>query len=289
MRKNIYIYFLIVFLFIFNGYSIYLSTRYLNIKRINYSKELLTKSEKSDNKLIYLIESDILTPKDDKKLEIANIYLKSGDFSLANMYLKLIKDPSGIVKYAESALEEGNYTVFNNLYQKINNEAVKNELIFFEKFTKGEYEVINSINDEPVTGLGKVLLAINKRDYSEIDDNGAIVEIINSQINDNIIFTELNISKSLIEMSQINIAKYLLNRINSERPEISVTYLLQSKIFEKENNYNKAIDYIKIAISKDPSNISYYEEGIILSEKTKNNIDLSFFKNRLDSLNSSIK
>lgn len=291
MKKRIVFSLFLTSVFIFNGYLLFASLTEINHKRIAFAADNYTKAQSAqeNEKLYFLVQSDLLNPSDTKKLEIADIYLKYGNFSQANFYLQLIVSQSGTIKYAENALEEGRYEAFDKLSEKISDKETKFELELFEKFSKGQFDELKNSPVNPVTDLGFVLRAINTRNYGSVPGTGAIVQLINKQNESQKTTAELNIAKSLLEIKQREIAKFLLERTITENPELSDAHALMAEYYRNKGNYISAIANIKKAISHDPSKIIYYEKGVEFCNLAGDNIEKSYFENRLKALEPLIK
>lgn len=269
-KKALFVLFAIIILLL-AGVFTYKTSKAGNEFRMNKANELLEKSKnttETQGKLTFLIQSDLLAPTEEKKFKIADLYLSLNQFENAENYLNKVKNESGYYKYAEAALETAKYDIAKVYIDKIDNKEVKTELLIFEQFSQGNESKLTELPLSPITALGVLSRAINTDDFTANPSKSLLGEKINDIITKTSGKTnqKLQIADMFISENQPNLARYILKNLEKEHSGSKDLYLIWARSYEKEGAYDKALEYAKKAIQKDPSDLDSYKTALRYTE-----------------------
>jgi tetratricopeptide (TPR) repeat protein len=252
-----------------NAGMLVLSTARLNRWRLDRADSLYSQSISETNarkQTILLIQSDFLAPSDEKKLQIADIYLKGGDFISAKAYMSRIRNEQGYLKYAESALETGEIDIAREYIAKLSDNAKKHELQLFMNISANEQNIgqIEEISTAPETNLGSLLRAINTGVYDNISTDSVIgsgiVNIVREGEGE--FTTELKIAELLIRCNQPILSRIILNTIIEKKTNITDAYVLKALSYNNQGNYADALRIQLLSVNTDPANLLLYQKAL---------------------------
>lgn len=287
-RKNLL--FILIMTVVILGNSLILTFSAVNINnwRINKAGSLYLSSLDSNNsedRLILLIQSDLLSPDEEKKIEIADIYLKSSDFNKAKQYLERVNSQEGYLKYAESALEQKEKEIANEYISRLKNLEMRHELEIFSKITDNENNVgkMTELPISPQTNLGVILMAINTGDYSRVSDKTIlgqkILEVQHSKAGN--LSRDLEVANILIANNQPVLARIVLNPLIKEHPSLSDLYILKAASYIGENNATEALKNQLLAVNSNPSNVSFYKTALKYAQASGNQTEITWLTDNI--------
>lgn len=284
--KKVKSYFLITTLLIFSATIQLGFFLCLNNARTATAEKLYKKgNETGENQLLYLTQSNILAPNEEKKLLMIDLYLAAGETEKAQRLLKNTKNEAGYIKYAEFSLENNYPEHANKQISFIKNEEAKRELEIFRDFKSGAFETITELGVEPKTNVGKLLKSLNTLDFSNLGESTLSQKIKDLALeNTNQPTKTLKVAREMNRSNQPEIALFLLHNLSKENANIEA-YLLESEIYEKKGNMGKALESNHLAIQLEPENKTLYEKGITLAKKQNDEGKLTAYQQTLNRLN----
>lgn len=254
----------------------------INGYRISKASNLYMESQGAENrkKVILLIKSNFLLPTNDKKSNIADIYLSMGDFTKAKPYLKSVNTQEGYLKYTEAALENGNYEAAEEGLSSLSDEELKAELRLFRDITKGESgENVKELPSVPRSNLGKILVILNTGNYNEAPNGTrtgkAILEITGKYPGTK--RQTLEVASYFNAWKQPYLSLFTLGKLEAENLNIVDVKIISATSYFLVGNYVKALEAQLMAISINPSDVKLYKTAVSYSElagNTERTLDL---------------
>lgn len=234
------------------------------------------------DKIILLVKSDLLEPSEEKKLQIADLYLKIGEASKADNYLKKIRSKKALIKAAETALETKNEKAINVYLNQIDNPE-KEELEIFKAFSEGKIEKITELPKEPQTELGKLLYTINNNTYKDITLNTFLGEKIEALKNSFSGSTKLRleIARMMVQNNQTEIARFILKQLESDNQTNADFYRVKISSYERDKNYTTALNESKQLIILEPAVQANYLLALSLAEKSQNQVEKEYLQSQI--------
>lgn len=275
---------------LFSGLLLYVFVFEGNNYRIAKAQSLENQAQgaESQNKLIFLIQSNFLAPSDQKKLEIADLYLNLGNSSQAEWYLGQVKNTEGTTKLAEVSLEQANYDKARRFMDKISDQDALSELEIFAEFSQGKEEKLKELPLEPKTELGKLARALNTGDYS----GNLSKSTLGNKISEITAKKQSKTQESLViadmfsQNKQSNLARFILVRLEKEYSNLKDLYVIWARSYEIEQNYAKALEFTKKAIATDPSDLNLYKKALNYAQKSGNDTERNYLADQIKYLKS---
>lgn len=277
-------------IFLFSGLLLYVLVFEGNNYRIAKAESLQNQAQsaESQNKLIFLIQSDVLAPNDQKKLEIADLYLNLGNFVQAEWYLSRVKNEEGIVKLAEISLENTDYDKAKKFMDKIGDQDIRFELEIFAELSQGKEEKLKELPINPKTDLGKLTRALNTGDHTNNQSKSLLGKKIQEIVAKPSGKTKqsLEIAEMLLGNKQSSLARFALTGLEKEHSNLKDLYSIWARSYEVEKNYPKALEFAKKAISTDPSDINLYKTALSYASKSGNDTERNYLADQIKYLES---
>jgi len=279
-----------VLIFLFSGLFLYVFTFEGNNYRIAKAESLANQAQNAEaqNRLIYLIQSDILAPNDQKKLEIADLYLNLGNSAQAEWYLNRVKSKEGIVKLADISLENADYDKAKKFMDKISDQDVRLELEIFADLSQGKEEKLKELPVEPKTNPGKLTKAINTGDFAGNPSDSLLGDKIAEIIAEKLGKTRqtLEVADMFSQNKQPSLARFMLAGLEKEHSNLKDLYVIWARSYEVEKNYIKALEYAKKAITTDPSDLNLYKNALNYANLAQNETEANYLKEQIKYLES---
>lgn len=286
MRNKVLFGIFTVIIFILASMGCLFGLKLANKKRISlatFYNNKATYTQNSDQKLTYLIKSDSLVPKSEKKIQIATLLFEKDEALKAENYLIFTPNEQGNVLLTEYYLLNKPESAVKYL-NRIKNSASKQELKTYLALLNGKESSISNLK-EPQTDLGRLLFAINTQDLSQIKDIAMF-----SKLNESINAQSANHNNQMIALSQYylaqnqpNLAIYVLNTLKMRTGELPIIDKLLAEAYFKLSN-KESINFIAKAISLEPENQTLYLTGITYARHFGDNSKADFWADRLKDL-----
>jgi len=263
MKKEPELYLLLVTTVIISGGLFFLGAKDLNAKRISLANsyyQASTTDSNQNNRLSLLLRSNLIAPNDDKKIEIATIYLNSGDYDRAESFLNGVSSQKGYINLAQALLEKGDLPAADMVIPKISSEDARTELIIHKNIISGSETDISSISNGELY-LSRLLNAINRRNYVEYIAEGSLGTKLREIIikNQGTTQSELEFATYLINNNQKYLADFIIDRIISEKRGLADAHAIRAHSFLREKQYTQALEEIDKAISFRTEEIALYQ------------------------------
>jgi hypothetical protein len=259
----------------------------VNAKRLDLVKyydttALATKN--TDEAISYLIKSDTLSPESQKKVRIALYFLQKGETAKAEKYLLFAPNESGNILLSEYYLLN-KPEVSQKYIDRLVDSPSKGELLTYSDILSGKKASMVAITN-PQTDLGKLMLAINTQDYSDIN-NSPLLFKVNSSIGNkaNKYNQTLNLSKYYLDTNQPHLALYTLTALQAQSGNLPVIYAYRAQASDQLGS-KESIVQIEEAIKLEPENQSMYTLGIKYARKYGDTAKADFWAARLTKLQS---
>lgn len=278
---------LICFIFVLTAVGVFFGLRELNIRRVrlaNYYSSQAKQSIDTNEKILFLIKSDAINPNNAQKMEIAELFLTQNQPKKAEYYLYLTPNEQGNALLAQYYILNDPKNALNYI-NKLNNYSVKNELNQVLALQSGQ-NLSNFTVDAPQTSLGKLVTAINTKDYSILEAQPLLTDLFQSIPRDQNKNTQtFAVASFFLDRNMPNMAIFTLNTLNSTTGETFAVDESLAKAYAQKNDFKAAVTNITKAIRLAPENTVFYTEGIVWSKNVGNNAQADFWNQRLKELN----
>lgn len=279
-----------VLIFLFSGLFLYVLAFEGNNYRVAKAASLADQAQSTNtqDKLIYLIQSDILAPGDQKKLEIADLYLDLGNFSQAEWYLSRVNDAEGVIKLAEASLENTEYDKAKKFIDKIAGQDTRLELEIFADLSQGKEDKLKELPTSPKTDIGKLTKALNTGDYINNQSKSLLGKKIQETISKFPGKTKQNlaIADMFNQNKQPNLSRFILANLEKEHSNLKDLYTIWARSYEVEKNYQKALEFAKKAITTDPSDLNLYKNALSFASKSGDDTERNYLVGQIKYLES---
>jgi hypothetical protein len=285
MNKNILFGLLSVTIFLLTAVGGAFGVQRVNQKRLDlvkYYDSVAASSKNPDEAVSFLIKSDTLSPKSQKKVAIALYFLQKGETDKAERYLLFAPNESGNILLSEYYLLNKPEIAQKYLDRLVDSPA-KDELTAYSAILNGKTDIKGNFT-KPQTDLAKLILAINTHDYSTLNSSPLLVKV-NSAIGDkaNKYNQTLNLAKFFIDNNQPYLAIYALDSLQTQTGNLPVIYVLKAQALDTLKS-KESIGQIAKAIELEPENQNLYVVGINYARKYNDSSKADFWAARLAEL-----